>query len=89
MLLAAAGFGVWKFTHRGGAAAPGGQEAGEALDPTHIAVLYFEQRGGSDSLGFLADGLTEALIRELSGVEGLQVISGNGVRPYKRARHHS
>jgi TolB-like protein/tRNA A-37 threonylcarbamoyl transferase component Bud32 len=81
VLVAALGFGVWKFTHRGGAGASG---EGDALDPTHIAVLYFEQRGGSDSLGFLADGLTDALIHELSGVEGLQVISSNGVRPYKK-----
>ena len=71
-------------TQRGGAAATGGQEAGEALDPNRIAVLYFEKRGGSDSLGYLADGLTEALIHELSGVKGLQVISSNGVRPYRQ-----
>jgi serine/threonine-protein kinase len=85
LLLAAIGTGLWTFTHRGGGAASGGlAAAADTLDPTHIAVLYFEQRGGSDSLSYLADGLTEALIRELSGVDGLQVISGNGVRPYKR-----
>jgi eukaryotic-like serine/threonine-protein kinase len=82
LLLAGLGFGVWKFTHRGAAGADAAE--GDALDPTHIAVLYFEQRGGSDSLGLLADGLTDALIHELSGVEGLQVISSNGVRPYKK-----
>jgi len=75
------GFGVWKFTHRESAAGGG---TDDTLDPTHIAVLYFEQRGGTDSLGYLADGLTEALIHELSAVEGLQVISSNGVRPYKK-----
>jgi len=48
VLLAGLGFGVWKFTHRAGAGAASGE--GDALDPTHIAVLYFEQRGGSDSL---------------------------------------
>ena len=81
-LVLAIGVGLWAFLHRssGGDGTVGG---GEALDPTHIAVLYFEPRGGSDSLGFMADGLTEALIRELSGVEGLQVISSNGVRPFK------
>jgi eukaryotic-like serine/threonine-protein kinase len=85
LLLLGLGFGVWKFTHR--AVAGGGPETAgtdNALDPTHIAVLYFDQRGGSDSLRYLADGLTEALIRELSGVSGLQVISSNGVRPYKQ-----
>jgi eukaryotic-like serine/threonine-protein kinase len=86
-LLLAAGiaFGGWKLAHRGGAAGGAPEaEADAALPPTHIAVLYFDQRGGSDSLTYLADGLTEALIRELSGVEGLQVISSNGVRPYKQ-----
>ncbi len=58
----------------------------EGVDPNRIAVLYFEEGpGGSDSLAYLADGLTEALIRELSGVEQLHVISSNGVRPYKAA----
>jgi TolB-like protein len=83
LLAAGIGFGVWRFTHKGGAATGGAVAQGDAPDPTHIAVLYFEQRGKSDSLSYLADGLTEALIRELSGVEGLQVISSNGVRPYK------
>ena len=78
---AAVGFGVWKFTQRGGA----GGDAPEGFDPKHIAVLYFDQRGGADSLGYLADGLTEALIRELGQVSQLQVISRNGVLPYKKA----
>jgi eukaryotic-like serine/threonine-protein kinase len=82
LVMAGLGFGVWKFTHRESAAGGGGPD--DTLDPTHIAVLYFEQRGGTDSLGYLSDGLTEALIRELSSVGGLQVISSNGVRPYKK-----
>lgn len=48
-----------------------------------VAVLYFQSRGGSDSLGFLADGLTETLIHQLSQVNDLQVISRNGVAPFK------
>ena len=82
MLLAALGFGVWRFTHRSAAAASGDNDNG--LDPKHIAVMYFEQRGGADSLSYLADGLTEALIHELSQVSQLQVISRNGVMPYKK-----
>ncbi len=54
-------------------------------DPNRLAVLYFQRRGGSDSLQYLADGLTEALIHELSQVKGLQVISRNGVAPYRSA----
>jgi TolB-like protein len=85
--LALAGLGGigWWLTHR--VAAPAGAVgtgvAGDSLDLSHIAVLYFEPRGGSDSLKYLSDGLTEALIRELSAVDGLTVISSNGVRPYR------
>jgi serine/threonine-protein kinase len=71
----AAGWFVW---HRRAASAPSGP------DPRHLAVLYFDARGGGDSLGSVADGLTEALIHELSAVKPLQVISANGVRPYRR-----
>jgi TolB-like protein len=70
-----------------GAAAEGsGREAppGAELDPNHIAVMYFEKApGSSDSLEYVAHGLTEALINQLSSVQGLQVISSNGVRPYR------
>jgi serine/threonine-protein kinase len=47
--------------------------------------MYFASRGPSDSLGYVADGLTEALIHELSQVKALQVISQNGVLPYKKS----
>jgi TolB-like protein/tRNA A-37 threonylcarbamoyl transferase component Bud32 len=83
LLLAGVGFGAWKLTRRGGGAAGGAGDGG--LDPRHIAVMYFEQRGGADSLSYLADGLTEALIHELSQVAQLQVISRNGVMPYKKS----
>src|SRR5215207_4949038 len=54
-----------------------------AFDPRHIAVLYFQQRTPQDSLSYLADGLTEELIHQLSRVPTLQVISQNGVGPYR------
>jgi eukaryotic-like serine/threonine-protein kinase len=54
-----------------------------AFDPRHIAVLYFQQRTPQDSLSYLADGLTEELIHQLSRVPTLQVISQNGVEPYR------
>jgi TolB-like protein len=82
LVLAGAGFGLWKFTHRAGTATA---DDDTGLDPKHIAVMYFEQRGVADSLGYLADGLTEALIHELTQVSQLQVISRNGVLPYKKA----
>jgi TolB-like protein len=56
---------------------------GTDSDPNHIAVLYFDARSEGDKLGFLADGLTEALIDELSAVKQLKVISRNGVAPFK------
>ena len=67
--------GVWS-GHRAATA------AGQA-DPRHVAVLYFDDRSPDRSLAYLADGLTEALIQELSAVSALQVTSRNGVAPYR------
>ncbi len=55
------------------------------LDPRNIAVRYLEDQSRDSSLGYLADGLTEALIDQLGGVQGLQVISKNGVAPYRHS----
>ena len=66
---------------RGGGQAALGIPAGP--DPRHIAVMYFDTSQDGDSLRFLADGLTEALISELSAVEPLQVISRSGVAPFR------
>jgi TolB-like protein len=86
VLAVAGGAGYW-LSHREGAAGSSASGAGpgtdSGLDPTHIAVLYFTPRGGGESLQYLADGLTEALINELSSVDGLQIISSNGVQPYR------
>jgi serine/threonine-protein kinase len=53
------------------------------FDPQRIAVLYFDDLTTDQELGYLADGLTEALIDELSEVRALDVISRNGVAPYR------
>ena len=53
------------------------------LDPHRVAVLYFQDLGGRDSMNYLADGLTDGLIRQLSEVQTLDVISRNGVAPYR------
>ncbi len=76
-LLAAIGWLVFRDRGAGGGATAAGP------DPRHIAVMYFDSRQGGDSLQFLADGLTEALINELSAVEPLQVISRSGVAPFR------
>src|SRR5262245_39882094 len=79
-VLTVGGFGAWRLLGDSGATAAEDPAAGR----NRLAVLYFEKApGGSDSLAYLADGLTEALIRELGGVSGLQVISSNGVRPFR------
>jgi eukaryotic-like serine/threonine-protein kinase len=74
----AAGLGAFYRLHRSGVTSG-------KLDPTHIAVLYFDPRVGQDSLEYLADGVTEELIHQLSRVPTLRVISRNGVRPYRNA----
>jgi len=55
---------------------------GSGLDPHRIAILYFtpDDKG---SARYLADGLTEDLIRALSQVEGLDVVSQGGVSKYR------
>jgi serine/threonine-protein kinase len=80
-LVIAGALGAWYgLRGRGGSGAgafPGG------LDPRRIAVLYFDDVSAKHDLGYLADGLTEALIADLTRVSGLQVISKNGIAPYR------
>lgn len=53
------------------------------LDPSNIAVLYFEDLTTDGSLQYLADGFTEGLIDELSRVNALDVVSRNGVAQFR------
>jgi len=66
----------------------GGDSTAERADARRIAVLYFEDRSPSRSLSHIATGLTEALIHELSDVPTLQVISANGVAPFRTGVVH-
>jgi TolB-like protein len=52
------------------------------LDMRHIAVTYFQDHTGGE-YEYLADALTEDLIAQLSQIDGLTVVSRNGVLPYK------
>jgi DNA-binding SARP family transcriptional activator/TolB-like protein len=54
-------------------------------DPSRIAVLYFEDQSPGGELRYLASGLTEMLIHELSQVQALDVVPRGGVRPYRGA----
>ncbi len=58
-----------------------GAELG-GLPPNRIAVLYLDDRSGGN-LGAVADGFTEDLIAALSRVPELDVVSANGVRPFR------
>ena len=60
--------------------------ATERANPSRIAVLYFDDRSPDKSLSYMADGLTETLIHELSAVPTLQVVSRNGVVPFRHQR---
>ncbi len=50
--------------------------------PQRIAVLYFADRSPDKSLAYLADGLTESLINDLSQVPTLDVVSTSGVKQF-------
>ncbi|HEU4886131.1 MAG TPA: hypothetical protein VFT45_28085, partial [Longimicrobium sp.] len=65
-----------------GPAADAAQPA-ERYDPRRIAVLYFDDQSPRGDLGYLAAGLTGALIDQLGGVPALQVVSRNGVKAYR------
>jgi len=63
VILAALGLSAWSVWLRPAK----DSTAGAGLNPNRIAVLYFAKApGSSDSLGYLADGITEALIHEHS-----------------------
>ena len=81
LVVAAVGLAAWRIWLR----PEGASSSPTEFNPNRIAVLYFDSRGGQDSIGYLADGLTEALIHELSEVKPLQVISRGGVAPYRNA----
>ncbi len=48
-----------------------------------IAVLYFKDLTPDKRLGYLASGLTESLISDLSEVSALDVVSTNGVKQFE------
>ena len=53
------------------------------LDPTHVAVLYFDDLSEGRTLRHVAGGLTEDLIDQLGQVDALRVISSSGVAAYR------
>lgn len=57
--------------------------AGTDLHPTRLAVLCFDDFTQGGELGYLANGITETLIHELAQIEASDVVSRNGVKPYR------
>ena len=54
-----------------------------ALPINRLAVLYFNDASPSHELGYLSEGLATALIEHLGEVRRIEVISQNGVRPFR------
>src|ERR1051325_5555192 len=54
-----------------------------ASNANKIAVLYFENSSTSEQLRSFSDALTESLIDQLVTVPGLEVVTRNGVEPYR------
>ncbi|HWB42282.1 MAG TPA: protein kinase [Gemmatimonadales bacterium] len=80
VVLAGAAVAGWLLWGRPGTAT---ERPRGGLNDNRIAVLYFDNIGGGDSLDYLASGLTEGLIRELSQVQTLDVVSTGGVAPFR------
>lgn len=57
----------------------------KAFDPERIAVLYFRDLSADHSLGSISDGLAEHLIRELTAVPALHVLSRDAVLRFRDA----
>ncbi len=76
LLAAGGGFGAWStYTGR--------RVSAEGPDARRLAVLYFQDLSRDSSLGPLADGLTEELIRTLSTSASINVISRSGVERFR------
>ena len=78
LVLAGGGFGVWRMT----AGAPRRTTGPESR---RLAVLYLQDLSRDSSLGPVADGLTEELIRTLSTTASLTTISRSGVEKYRNS----
>ncbi|MGQ0641332.1 MAG: protein kinase domain-containing protein [Gemmatimonadaceae bacterium] len=75
-----AAYASWRFLD---SSTSSSARAAGGLDPKTIAVLYFNDLSRDSSLGHVADALTEGLIDELSSVDGLDVVSRNGVSQFR------
>ena len=79
--LTGVGFAVWQVFFAGGSSRPPALVGG--LPPSTVAVRYFEDATSDGELQYVADGITEGLIARLQTVPALNVISRNGVAPFR------
>ena len=79
VLLLGGGVAAWQL---GFGSSGGGAAAAAVRGLDRMAVMYFDDRSGGE-LEFLADGLTESVIQELTRIEGVDVVSANGVLPFR------
>ena len=80
LVLVGGALGAWRMTAASMPTSNAGPES------RRLAVLYFQDLSADSSLGPIADGLTEELIRTLSTTASLTTISRSGV---ERFRHSS
>jgi TolB-like protein len=71
------------FTSKRAAAEMAAAAASSGLEANSVAVLYFDDLSSGGELAYVADGITEALIEQLSQVRSLDVISRNGVAQFR------
>ena len=79
-LIAAAGWIAFEFGTRPPRSAVA---ADSGYDMSRVAVLYFDDASMTGRSEYLADAFTESLIEQLQSVPGLEVISRNGVLPFR------
>jgi TolB-like protein/tRNA A-37 threonylcarbamoyl transferase component Bud32/tetratricopeptide (TPR) repeat protein len=79
VVLAIVGAGGWYVFGRN----PAVVTAAGALDPKRIAVLYFDDASPGGQLTYMADGITESLIEQLSEVSALDVVSKSGASQFR------
>jgi serine/threonine-protein kinase len=60
-----------------------GRSVAGDVDVRRVAIRYLENDTNDSTLAQVADGLTEAVIRQLSSIGGLTVVSASGVAPYR------
>jgi eukaryotic-like serine/threonine-protein kinase len=82
LLVVSAGLAAFSYSRRARRSA-GVSGRNPSLVPQRIAVLYFQDLSNTHDLGYLADGLTDALIDTLGRVRLLGVISKDGVNRYR------